>query len=171
MAAWISRSAEPWQQALFGSTTCCYISTDVHQSCEPPAPLCCWPPWSVSHCGISVTVSGCADVDPSLLEDRREAIICVCLPAPTPRHMTFCGRLMPSFQATGDLWPLSPSSTRDPHTWLNPPAVTLSDKDTCALTLIQPYPSPLLAALCGRWSLLQVITVQCAEIKRASYLN
>lgn len=64
------------------------------------------PPCSLSHWGISVSVSGCADADPPLLEARRELMVIALLPpAPTRERMTFCGGLGPLLSE--HRWPLT----------------------------------------------------------------
>lgn len=109
-----------WQQAVLSAATCCYILTDVHPSPHLPSPRCS-PSCSLSRWGISVSVSGCTDADPSLLGARRELmVISLLLPAPAASHtMTFCW-------GGGDQAPfVRPQVTPDPsalppHTKLNP---------------------------------------------------
>lgn len=94
---WQPKSADllhAWQQTLLSAAACCCISTDVHH--QPPS-LCCFLSWPLSRWGISVSVSGCTDADPSLLEARRELMaIRLLLPAPhSQAHDFLCGAQAP----------------------------------------------------------------------------
>lgn len=119
------------------------------------------------HPGLSpteghVSVSGCTDAGPSLLVARRELMVMSqLLPAPIPRHMTFCIGLRPPLW--GHRWPitLQPFHNQTPKLNSNsyilmsrvhrhPPPDTLLDKETCMLPLI--WHSFFLRVLYGWWA-------------------
>lgn len=169
---WQPKSADllhAWQQTLLSAGACCCISTDVHHQapylsllsvvaslplrdkCQCVGMYRCW----------SVIVRGQARADGNMSAPPSP---------PLSGTWLFVRGSGPFCQATGDPWPLNPSSTGpelNPNSYIlmsrvqrHPPPDTLPDKDTCMLPLIRPS---VFLSQSSLWevSLLQVISAVC----------